>query len=354
MSGLKSKLIKSGLDVLYHTGAYKVFEPRWSGMGVIFTLHHIRPQDERHTSGFHPNGILEVTPEFLTDVVRLVAASGFDLVSLGEAVDRMEAGNTDGRFACFTIDDGYRDNLEFALPVFRRFDCPFTVFVTTGMIDGETELWWLALEQMIADNDRIEARLNGRDYIFETVTADQKQEAYNVLYWPIRAMPEAQQRQLIKGLCSRYNLDLAALCHREAMTWDEVRELDCDPLVTIGAHTVNHYALAKLERSDARHELEASRRLIAEQTGTTPEFCCYPYGDPASAGVRDFEIARELGFRAGVTMRKGMVFPEHEEHLHALPRVSLNGDFQALRYIDLYLSGAPFALLNTFRRVDAV
>ena len=308
MSGLKSKLIKSGLDVLYHTGAYKVFEPHWSGMGVIFTLHHIRPQDDRHASGFHPNGILEVTPEFLTDVVRLVAASGFDLVSLGEAVDRIEHGNTDGRFACFTIDDGYRDNLEFALPVFRRFDCPFTVFVMTGLIDGDAELWWLALEQLIAGNERIEVTLNDRGYVFETVTPEQKEEAYKVLYWPIRAMPEQQQRHLIRTLCARYNLDLAALCRREAMTWDEVRELNSNPLVTIGAHTVNHFALAKLNPDDARQELEASRRVIAEQLGEQPEFCCYPYGDQASAGARDFRIARDVGFRAGVTTRKGLVF----------------------------------------------
>jgi hypothetical protein len=33
--------------------------------------------------------------------------------------------------------------------------------------------------------------------------------------------------------------------------------------------------------------------------------------------------------------------------------VSLNGDYQALRYVDLYLSGAPFALWNRFRRIDA-
>jgi hypothetical protein len=32
--------------------------------------------------------------------------------------------------------------------------------------------------------------------------------------------------------------------------------------------------------------------------------------------------------------------------------VSLNGHFQATRYIDLFLSGAPFALANRFRLAD--
>jgi hypothetical protein len=48
-----------------------------------------------------------------------------------------------------------------------------------------------------------------------------------------------------------------------------------------------------------------------------------------------------------------MVFPAHRRHLTALPRVSLNGDYQSLAYTALYLSGAPFALRNLFRQVDA-
>lgn len=350
---LKTRIIKSALEVLYHTGVYRFFERQWGGMGVIFTLHHIRPHDEGLVSGFHPNGILEITPDFLAEVIATVAASGLELISLSEAVSRINKGDTDRRFGCFTIDDGYRDNLEFALPVFRRFDCPFTVFVTTGMMDGDTELWWLALEQVIAENARIEVSFAGHDHALDTVTADQKHKAYEALYWPIRALEQTQQRNLIRDLCSRYNLDLSALCRREAMTWDELRTLGSDPLVTIGAHTVNHYALAALNGADARYELEESRKIIARQTGQSPEFCCYPYGDAASAATRDFEIAGELGFRAGVTMRKGLLFPEHKEHLHALPRVSLNGDYQSRRYIELYLSGAPFALWNRFRRVDA-
>jgi len=47
-----------------------------------------------------------------------------------------------------------------------------------------------------------------------------------------------------------------------------------------------------------------------------------------------------------------MLFPAHRPHLTALPRVSLNGDYQSLTY-PLYLSGAPFALWNRFQQVNA-
>ena len=54
-----------------------------------------------------------------------------------------------------------------------------------------------------------------------------------------------------------------------------------------------------------------------------------------------------------MTTRPGVLFPDHRAHMTALPRISLNGEFQRLRYVDVLLSGAPTALMNRFRRVDA-
>jgi len=63
--------------------------------------------------------------------------------------------------------------------------------------------------------------------------------------------------------------------------------------------------------------------------------------------------AAELGFASGTTTRPGVLFPEHGEHMTALPRISVNGDFQRFRHLDVLLSGAPTAVLNRFKRVDA-
>ena len=54
-----------------------------------------------------------------------------------------------------------------------------------------------------------------------------------------------------------------------------------------------------------------------------------------------------------MTTRKGVLFPAHKRHLTALPRVSLNGEYQSLTYTALYLSGAPFAIWNRFQQISA-
>ena len=47
-----------------------------------------------------------------------------------------------------------------------------------------------------------------------------------------------------------------------------------------------------------------------------------------------------------------MIFTKSADHLTALPRVSLNGNYQYLRVLPVLTSGAATAVWNGFRRVD--
>jgi peptidoglycan/xylan/chitin deacetylase (PgdA/CDA1 family) len=99
--------------------------------------------------------------------------------------------------------------------------------------------------------------------------------------------------------------------------------------------------------------MRTSASVIAAALGKRPEHFSYPVGDASAAGPRDFRIAGELGFKTAVTTRPGVLFPEHRDHLTALPRISLNGEYQRLRYVQVLLSGSATAFWNRFRRVDA-
>jgi peptidoglycan/xylan/chitin deacetylase (PgdA/CDA1 family) len=93
--------------------------------------------------------------------------------------------------------------------------------------------------------------------------------------------------------------------------------------------------------------------VIEAALGTRPRHLAYPVGDPTSAGPREFRLAQEAGFATATTTRPGVLFPEHRDCLTALPRITLNGEFQRLRYVRVLLSGAATALHNRFRRVNA-
>jgi len=123
-------------------------------------------------------------------------------------------------------------------------------------------------------------------------------------------------------------------------------------LCTIGAHTLTHPMLAKHDAAFVREELGRSRDEIAARLGRPVSHVAYPVGDPTSAGPREFAIAREVGFASGVTTRPGMIFAEHGAHRTALPRLSINGLWQDVGYVEQLLSGVPFALWNGGRRLN--
>jgi peptidoglycan/xylan/chitin deacetylase (PgdA/CDA1 family) len=267
---------------------------------------------------------------------------------------RMTEGDFSRRFVCLTFDDGYRDTLQWAYPILKEAGVPFAVYVPTSFPDRLGELWWLVLEAVINRNDRIGLVIDGRDRKFDCASVAQKRALYDEVYWWLRSRPtEGEMRDIVRNLAAFYHVDIAAFCKELCMTWPELAQLATDPLVTIGAHTVNHPALAKLTKDAMRSEMDLSRSVIEAALSLRPEHLSYPYGDRGSAGGREFEVAAELGFKTAVTTRPGVLFAGHRQHLTALPRISLNGDYQRMRYVRVLLSGSATAMWNGFRRVAA-
>jgi peptidoglycan/xylan/chitin deacetylase (PgdA/CDA1 family) len=350
LTGLKYRLFRSVLETLYFSGAHVVLRPLLGGIGAILALHSVRPaRPER----FQPNRLLEVTPKFFEQVIRRLRRSGADLVSMDEVHRRMTERDFRRRFVAVTFDDGYRDTLEHAYPVLKKYRVPFTVYVATSFADRLGEMWWLALEAVVARNELIGIRIDGRDRWFECHDVEQKRAAFEHIYWWLRQLDtEDELRHFVRELAARHRVDMAAICTKLCMTWPEIAKLAADPLVSIGAHTVNHVILSKVTEAAVRSELDNSRTVIEAALGVRPRHLAYPVGDTSAAGPREFAIAAELGFKTAVTMRPGVVYRRHAEHLTALPRISLNGNFQRPRYAKVLMSGAPTALWNGFRPIN--
>ncbi len=347
--GMKTAMTKAALTGLYRSGAHRLLAPYTQGTGVIFTLNRVgSPQAKL----FAPNSGLEISPDFLEAILDQVEEAGLDVVSLDEAVRRLRE-DDERRFVCFTFDQGYRDLARHAYPLFRRRSLPLTVYVATDYASGWGELWWLALEDVVARAREIELCRQGGLWRLRNVTAQDKRRSFEQIYEWLRSVDEARQRQAMRALADTYEIDMSATCHEMIMGWDDLRVLAADPLVAIGAHSKAHYAIAKLAPEKAISEMAGSADIIERKLGARPVHFSFPYGDEGAARARDFALVKEAGFKTAVTTRKGVLFPAHRRYLTALPRVSLAGDYQSLAYTALYLSGATFALRNRFQQVSA-
>jgi peptidoglycan/xylan/chitin deacetylase (PgdA/CDA1 family) len=340
---LRHFLLRTGMDALAAMRVDRWLAPMARWTGVVLMLHRVRP---RPADPFQPNAHLEITPEFLDEVLGRLAQLRIPVVGLDEAAERLRAG--DGRFAVLTYDDGYRDNLEVAQPVMARHKVPYTVFVATGMVDGTALPWWLVLEEALRRSETLTVQFPGSPHACDAAGTAAKQRAFAVLSRRISALAEADRRPVVRALADAAGIDVPTLLRAEMMDWDDLRRLAADPLATIGGHTVDHPSLATLPDAEARREIEGGLDRLHRQLGRRPTHFAYPFGSPRDVSERDVRLVESLGLAVAVTTRRGMLRSDGTRAA-AWPRMSLNGHFQNRRDFDLLVSGVPF-MLDGLRR----
>ena len=310
-------LIKSGVYVTAHvTGLSRALALRYRGRGVIFALHSVTAGDT-----FYPDdAMLRCPAGKLEWILRRLRQLQLEFVTLDEAVARLEA-PTARPFVALTLDDGYADNLTNALPVMEKFGAPFTVFVTTGMITREIDAWWFGVTELVRTHDRVDLPKLGR---FDCADQAAKRSAYAAIAAAIHA--DFDVLTGVREAIADAGIKIPALVDREALTEQQLRTLARHPLVTIGGHTTTHLNLKRAAAATVRAEMADNRQFLQGITGQPVDHNAYPFGHSGACGEREAEISRSLGFRTAVTTRAGTVFPEHLNHLHALPRICLTRD----------------------------
>ena len=345
----RHRLFEAGFRAVSATGADRWLAPAACGLGVILTFHHVSPEAP---GPYAPNRLLSITPDFLDATLRELDARGFEVVGLDEVPERLAAARYRPPFAVLTFDDGYRDNVVHAQPVLRRHRVPWTLFVTSDFADQTGRLWWIELERAIGRLERVRVAVGARDVDLPARSPQEKALAFEAVYRDLRGGSEARLLDRIAALCAEAGIAPGAVAGELCLSWDDLRALGRDPAVTFGAHTRSHPMLAKHGVEAAAREIGEGRARLAAELARPVRHLSYPVGDPTSAGAREFALARDHGFETAVTTRPGHLFPDHAGHLHALPRVSVNGCHQSRAALAGLLSGVPFLAWNRGRRLN--
>jgi peptidoglycan/xylan/chitin deacetylase (PgdA/CDA1 family) len=318
------------------------------GAGVILRFERVRPS---RAAPFQPLKFREITPEFLDRTIRALKRWKFDIVSMDEVCRRAVTLDSPRRFVCLTFDGGYKDLMTSAYPVLSRQGVPFTVYLPTAFPDGVGEAWWLALEEVIARENRLSLLVDRTERHFNIASTSEKYQLYDLLQGWLRSLTPPDLSAAIKDLCKRHSVDLAAISRDASMDWDDLAKLAADPRVTIGSATVNYPVLSNLKDADALREMTMGRVVAQVALQHDIRHFAYPFGDSAAFRRQHVAMAAEAGFASAASAISGVVQAQGRTNLHALPRIAWDGRQRSLRIMRVLLSGIAFAPVTPARRL---
>jgi peptidoglycan/xylan/chitin deacetylase (PgdA/CDA1 family) len=334
-------LLKQFTPLVKSLGISRLFKSRYSGRGQILMLHRVIPPGSGDR--IHNHLSLEISPEQLVNTIQYFKNSNYDFININEISGWMhENRENNRRFVVFTFDDGYKDGLTHAYPVFKKFGVPFTIYITTSFPDNHAILWWYLLEEILLKNNSIHYDFPGAKVALKCHYHAKKEYAFNVLRKIFMNLRKEDIEIELSNFFLTYGVDPKYYTGKVSLDWKEIGQLSSDRLVCIGAHTVNHYNLKTLSDHESRYEISESKRIIEDHIEKPVFHFSYPLGQ---YGAREIAYVSECGFLTATTIKTANFFEGHLQQPFALPRISLNS-LTTEDVLDLHLNGFFHFIMN--------
>jgi peptidoglycan/xylan/chitin deacetylase (PgdA/CDA1 family) len=184
--------------------------------------------------------------------IQWLTKHGYTFISIGDLMEILYRGKTPPKGAVWlSFDDGCRELLTNVLPLIRKNRIPVTLFLPSGIIDGDGLFPWM----------------NGRR----------------------------------RSDCIRDSINLA-----------EIKEIASYPEVTIASHTVHHVVTTDLTHEQARFEFTESRRALESYTHAVVKYFAYPEGQ-FSGNERQFLM--QCGYDLAATTENAFITRKTDPYL---------------------------------------
>lgn len=232
-------------------------------------------------------------------------AGWFNVLPLDDALRREAEGLLPERALAITFDDGYADNHDLALPILRARGLSATFFIATGFLDGG-RMWNDTIIESLRRCTQQRLDLEGLGlHEFGSVDLqndEQRRTVAHRLLGAAKYLPMAQREQVANRLAALVG---APLPNDLMMSSAQLRSMAVAGM-HIGAHTVNHPILARLDDSEAEAEININKRALEALLQQPMTLFAYPNGKPDQDYVaRDVALVRKAGFTAAVSTAYG-------------------------------------------------
>ncbi len=281
-------------------------------MVKVFLFHRVSPQEDK----LWP----PISPRNFERIIRYIQRA-FVLIPLSGLKDA-QALRSARTPAVITFDDGYKDFIEYALPILKKYRVPSSCFVITDCTEKGVPPWTYALDYKFQHSAKSALSLND-EFLPEELKRPQWKNNLEKIHYAqkLKLFLKEQNNKHRMELCHQFNLafDDIGLPQDMLMTWNEIRQIASDG-VAIGSHTHTHPLLDKVESAEEIYrELEVSKNILQREVGQDIDVVSYPNG---SYDHRVVEVAQQLGYQLGLAVEERSYHPSVVTHFD-IPRISL-------------------------------
>jgi len=294
LKGVRNQLVPGGVILLYHRVAEIGSDP-WS---------------------------LCVTPTHFAEHLEVLQKLGY-AVQLQQLNQTLQNGKRPARQVVITFDDGYADNLHNAKPLLEHYEIPATIFLSTGYMVQQQELWCDELERLLLQPGILPSvlslNINGNNYHWELGTAEYSEQEYQnnrhlnwlqkdissirhsiyySLYKLLYPLSQEERSHLLDEIRRWAGAELLVRPTHRTLTQAEISELAQGKFIEIGAHTITHPFLTTLPVSAQRQEITSSKAKLEEILGHAVSSFAYPHGN---FNAETKKIVQEAGFTCACT-----------------------------------------------------
>jgi peptidoglycan/xylan/chitin deacetylase (PgdA/CDA1 family) len=296
--GIKEVVVRA----LAHPVARALASPWTRDVATVFMLHRFENRDL---------GSRGHAPEQLRDALRYLRRHRYDLVPLERIFRRLRGEGPPLRGAvAFTMDDGYVDQNEVGAAIFREFDCPATLFLITGFLDGKILPWPDAIDLVLRSTrrDRLEVLLRSGTRSYSLSTPSERSSAVRDFTAACKGLADAERVEAIEVLARSAEVHVPdrPVAPYLPMSWDDARSLERHEIL-MGPHTVTHPILSKVDDHRMRREVSGSWARLEEELERPVPVFCYPVGREGDYGDREIGALREMGFLGALAAHAGFV-----------------------------------------------
>ncbi len=292
---------------------------------TIYMIHRPRPLDGAYEG---------VSPELLEECILYAKSAGFEFASVDEVIEKALRKQKPNRpTLCFTLDDGYQDQLDQLVPILLKHDCKPTLFTIVDMVDGVDWPWDSKISYAVwnTHQSQLNFRFNEQVFALDFGGPDARRSSRRQLTRFGKSLPAEHLTDYVTALLAALNFEpqeQPPAAYRPS-TWSSLRQAEKAGL-RIGSHACSHRVFASLSDAQVKQELQRAHDLLARELENPSRVFCYPSGTSSDFSLHHTALVKETDFFIGaVTSMPGNI-SQHQiaQHPFLVKRHSFPASFE--------------------------